>query len=177
VSVVRPAAASPAGLQSRCGIAVEVAGDAGSGVRRRLSGRGSITKVVAVIPLPRRFTFGGSRRRWQLASLSSSLDAGGGLEANDPDTILATLAEAFEDNEAAAAPLEVSGDEVSLVVLVPAEDAVPQTKPATTSAGNLTLKRLTKPEAAEWYRALVCGYVPATVKEAFAVAPRLLASM
>jgi hypothetical protein len=38
---------------------------------------------------------------------------------NDPDVVLSSLAEAFEDNEAAAAPVGVEASEASLVVLVP----------------------------------------------------------
>jgi hypothetical protein len=95
------------------------------------------------------------------------------LTDNEPDAVLAALAAAFEDNEAAAAPVGVVGSEASLVVLVPGVDAVPERKPATTTAGNLTLKKLTKREAADFYKLLVCGYALATVKEAFAVAPGL----
>lgn len=95
------------------------------------------------------------------------------LSANDPDVVLGALAEAFEDNDAAAAPVGVAGAEACLVVLVPGVDAVPGRKPATTSAGNLTLKKLTKRESADFYKMLVCGYVLVTVKEAFAVAPGL----
>lgn len=95
------------------------------------------------------------------------------LLANDPDVVLGTLAEAFEDNEAPAAAVGIEGGEVSLVVLVPAATELPERKPDITPAGNLTLKRLTKREAAELYREMVCGYVLATVKEAFAVAPGL----
>src|SRR5579872_1553174 len=38
---------------------------------------------------------------------------------NDPDAVLRTLAEAFEDNEAACAAVGIDGGEVSLVLLVP----------------------------------------------------------
>jgi hypothetical protein len=62
------------------------------------------------------------------------------LLGNDPDAVIATLAEAFEDNEAPSAPIGVADDEVSLVVLVPAESAVPERMPGTTQAGNLTLR-------------------------------------
>jgi hypothetical protein len=95
------------------------------------------------------------------------------LNANDPDTVLGTLAQAFEDNDAAAAAVGVHGSEASLVVIVPAPDTVPARRPTTTSAGNLSLKPLTKGEAAELYRLLVAGHVLATVKECFAVAPGL----
>jgi hypothetical protein len=96
---------------------------------------------------------------------------------NDPDTVLAALAEAFEDNEAAAAPVGVAKDgsvaEASIVVLVPDTEVVPERKPTITEAGNLSLKKLTKRETADLYKLLVCGYLLATAKEAFAVAPRL----
>jgi hypothetical protein len=92
---------------------------------------------------------------------------------NDPEIVLGTLGEAFEDNEAAAAPVGVSGAEASVVVLVPSPSAIPERKPALTPAGNLTLKKLTKREHADFYKLMVCGYVLATVKEALAVAPSL----
>ncbi len=86
---------------------------------------------------------------------------------------MGTLAEAFEDNEAAAAPIGVVGSEASVVVVVPPTSAVPERLPATTAAGNLSLKKMTKRQHADIYKLLVCGYVLATVKEAFAVAPGL----
>jgi hypothetical protein len=95
------------------------------------------------------------------------------LVAGDPDVVLARLAEAFEDNEAAAAPLGVHKDEVSLVVVVPTVDAVPAVKPAATQAGNSTTKKLTKQEQADFYKLLIAGYTLVTVKEAFAVAPSI----
>ena len=95
------------------------------------------------------------------------------LLTNDPDVVLATLAEAFEDNEAAAAAVGIDDGEVSLLVLVPDTTAVPERKPTTTPAGNLSLKKLTKREAADFYKVVVCGHVLVTVKEAFAVAPAL----
>ncbi|WP_112237903.1 DUF4236 domain-containing protein [Kribbella monticola] len=97
----------------------------------------------------------------------------GRLVDNDPDVVLGTLAEAFEDNEAAAAPIGVVGSEASVVVVVPPTSAVPERLPATTAAGNLSLKKMTKRQHADIYKLLVCGYVLATVKEAFAVAPGL----
>ena len=48
--------------------------------------------------------------------------------------MLATLAEAFEDNEAPAAPVGIDGTELSLIVLVPDEDAVPERLHHTESA-------------------------------------------
>lgn len=92
---------------------------------------------------------------------------------NDPDVVIETLAEAFEDNEAAAAPVGVRDGEASVVVLVPPATAVPERRPTLTAAGNLSLKKLTKRETADFYKLMVCGYVLTTVREALAVAPGL----
>lgn len=93
---------------------------------------------------------------------------------NDPDVVMGTLAEAFEDNDAAAAPIGVEDGEASIAVLVPSPSALPERCPTTTAAGNLSLKKLTKRELADLYTLMVCGYVLTTAREAFAVAPGLL---
>jgi hypothetical protein len=98
------------------------------------------------------------------------------LERCDPNAVLGTLVAAFEDNEAAATAVGVEGTEVSLVVLVPSESAVPDRKPTTTQAGNLSLKKLTKTETADFYKMLVTGHMLVTLREAFAVVPRLTAA-
>jgi hypothetical protein len=95
------------------------------------------------------------------------------LLGNDPDTVLATLEDAFEDNEAPSAAVAVEQGEVSLLVLVPDEAAVPDRTPTTTEAGNLSLKKMTKADRAELYKELVCGHILVTVRETFAVAPGL----
>jgi hypothetical protein len=109
------------------------------------------------------------RRAWQAALDQEWAE----LNANDPDTVLATLAGVFEDNEAAAAAVGIDGAEVTLIVVVPGVGAIPERKPTITDAGNLSLKKLTKRETADMYKLLVCGHVLVTVKEAFAVAPAL----
>jgi hypothetical protein len=109
------------------------------------------------------------RRTWQ-ATMDEQWAA---LNANDPDTVLAVLTDAFEDNEAAAAAVGVEGSEVTLVVVVPTVSSVPERRPTTTPAGNLSLKKLTKRETADMYKQLVCGHALVTVKEAFAAAPAL----
>lgn len=107
------------------------------------------------------------RQRWQ-----GQLDEWwAALNRNDPETVLGTLAEAFEDNDAAAAAVGIDGAEVTLVVVVPAASSVPERKPTLTAAGNLSLRKLTKTEAADMYKHLICGHILVTVKEAFAVAP------
>lgn len=95
------------------------------------------------------------------------------LEQCEPDVVLAQLVNAFSDNDAAASAVGVSGREVSLVVVVPTESAVPDRVPSFTEAGNLSLKKATKTESADLYKNLVCGYVLVTLKEAFAVVPAL----
>lgn len=91
----------------------------------------------------------------------------------EPETVLGALATAFEDNEAAAAAVGVEGSEVSLVVLIPPESAVPDRRPTLTQSGNLSLKKLTKSESADFYKLLTCGYVLVTLRETFAVVPSL----
>lgn len=108
----------------------------------------------------------------QRADFQAELDAWWkALVANDPQTVLGTLAEAFEDNEATAAPLGVDGDEVALVVLAPPESVVPERMPGTTAAGNLSLRKMAKGERAAMYTLAVMGHVVVTIKEALAVAP------
>lgn len=98
------------------------------------------------------------------------------LCANDPDVVLPLLEEAFEDNEAPAAAVGVEGDEAELVVLVPGLDMVPERIPASTQAGNLTLKKVPKGQRSAFYTVLVCGQLLATLREAFAVAPGINAA-
>jgi hypothetical protein len=113
----------------------------------------------------------------QQAEYQAALDAWWrDLLANDPGTVVWALAEAFEDNEAAAAPLGVDGAEVALVVLAPPESVVPERMPGATAAGNLSLRKLPKGERASLYTLAVMGHVLVTIKEAFAVAPGLKAA-
>jgi hypothetical protein len=106
------------------------------------------------------------------AEYQAELDAWwAALLRNEPETVIGTLAEAFEDNEAAAAPLGVDGDEVSLVVLAPSESIVPERMPGTTASGNLSLRKLSKGERAALYTQAVMGHVLVTIKEALAVTP------
>jgi hypothetical protein len=97
------------------------------------------------------------------------------LCGNDPDVVLATLAEAFEDNDAPAAAVAVDGADLSLVVLAPTDDVVPERMPARTQAGNLTLRKLPKADRSAFYTTLVAGQLLVTLREAFAVAPGIAA--
>jgi len=96
---------------------------------------------------------------------------------NDPEVVMHTLEEAFEDNEAPAAVVGVDGSDLSLVVLVPAADEiVPERMPTTTQAGNLSLKKLAQRDRADYYKQFVAGQVLVTVREALAVAPGIMAT-
>lgn len=94
---------------------------------------------------------------------------------NDPDVVLCTLAEAFEDNEAPAAAVSVDGSVLGLAVLVPGIEVVPERMPRMTENGGLTIQRITKTTRAAFYRLVVCGHLLATLREAFAVAPGITA--
>ena len=109
----------------------------------------------------------GQQARWQ-----QTLDQRWRLLCgNDPDVVLQTLAEAFEDNEAPSAAVGVDGAEVSLVLLVPlAAQAIPEQMPARTPAGNLSLKKVTQTTQADYYKQFVCGQILVTLRETFAVA-------
>jgi hypothetical protein len=93
------------------------------------------------------------------------------LCGNDPATVIDAIDDAFEDNEAPAAPVNVEGSTLSLVMLAPGADEIPEEKPALTPSGNPTVKKLTKTEAADAYLTLISGHLLATIKEALAVAP------
>jgi hypothetical protein len=115
----------------------------------------------------------GQQAQWQ-QTLDMQWEA---LIGNDADAVLRVLAQAFEDNEAAAAAVGVAAGEVSLVVLVPpASRAIPEQMPGRTAAGNLSLKKITQADKADFYRQFVCGQVLVTLREAFAVAPGLNAA-
>lgn len=98
------------------------------------------------------------------------------LLRNDLPVVLGVLAAAFADNEAPATVAGLDGAEVSLIALVPGVDDMPERTPDTTAAGNLTLRKLTKTERAELHTAAVASHVLRTVREAFAVAPGLVAA-
>jgi hypothetical protein len=97
------------------------------------------------------------------------------LQANQPDVVLATLAEAFEAHQIDAAAVSVDEGQVSVVVFVPGPEVVPEKLPTETPAGRPTVRAATKTQAAALYTTLVCGHVLAVVREALAVAAGLTA--
>ena len=115
-----------------------------------------------------------ARAREEQAAAQVELDTSWArLLDNDPDVVLSVLDEAFEDNDAAAAPLGVEGSTAHVAVLVPGVETVPEKMPGVTAAGNPSLRKMTKKQSAALYSEMVAGYAMATAKEAFAVAPHL----
>lgn len=95
------------------------------------------------------------------------------LLANDPQTVMVQLDEAFEDNELPAAPIDVTGSEVSIAVLAVPDDAIPVRMGKVTAAGNPSLAKLAKGERGMLITSITMGYALVTIREAFAVAPGL----
>lgn len=93
------------------------------------------------------------------------------LTENDPDTVLAEVATSFEDNEAPAAPVGVEGSSLSVVVLVPGLDGIPEHQAGVTAAGNPSIRRMNATSRWELYRQLVAGHALVAVREALGVAP------
>jgi hypothetical protein len=95
------------------------------------------------------------------------------LLANDPDVVLHTLDEAFEDNQAPAVAVDCEGDRVTVVMTMEEEDQVPDRKPAVTPTGQATLRKLSKSDRSDIYRGWVYSNILATVRETFAVVPKV----
>jgi hypothetical protein len=95
------------------------------------------------------------------------------LLANDEDTVLHVLESVFDDNQAPAAALGVEGETAFVAVLPPTAESLPLRLPSVTSAGNLSLKKMTKSQQAAWHLTLVAGHVVATAKETLTACPGL----
>lgn len=93
------------------------------------------------------------------------------LLANDESAVRAALEGAFDDNDAPVEVLAVEGGVLVLRTVVPAPGVLPERMPGVTEAGNVSLRRMTRTQAAELYRALVAGIVLVTAKEALAAVP------
>ncbi len=92
------------------------------------------------------------------------------LLGNEPDAVMHSLRQSYEDNDIPAVAIALRNDEVALAVLVPDPATIP-TKAPVTAAGRLTLRTLTPAERAAYYRELVCGHLLAAVRHTFAAAP------
>jgi hypothetical protein len=95
------------------------------------------------------------------------------LLSNDPDVVLAVLSNTFTANPMTVVPLGVWNSEAHIAAHMPGPETLPDRHPTTTAAGNLSLKKFTKAEAADLYKQLIAGLLLATMKQAFAIAPGL----
>jgi hypothetical protein len=113
------------------------------------------------------------KREQQLADGQQELDeAWKRPQDNEPETVLAALEAAFEDNEFPAAPLDCAGEDIFLLVTLPSRDAiVPERKVGQTPSGKPTIVKRTKTEQNALYLGMMASAVTATCKESFAVAP------
>lgn len=93
------------------------------------------------------------------------------LTANHPDSVMGWVNSCFEDNEAPASVVDVQGNAMTVLLTAPAIDVIPERKPGTTSAGNLSIRKMTKTDRATLHSELICGHTLLTIKEAFAMAP------
>ena len=101
-------------------------------------------------------------------------DAWRKLIENDPDTVLATLEDAFADNDAPAAAVSCLGDRVDLLMRWPQlDEVVAERKSAVTPTGRPTHRKRSKTERHALYLEVMASNALATVKEAFASAPGL----
>jgi hypothetical protein len=92
---------------------------------------------------------------------------------NDAETVMATLTDAFGDNEAKAAVIGVEGAKASVLVLAPDLSVLPERDWSITTAGNLSVKKMTARDRNNYYFDLVFSQLVATLNEGFAVAPGL----
>lgn len=95
------------------------------------------------------------------------------LQKNDPATVMSILTEAFGDNEAKAAVLEVNGKIASVMVVAPEITVLPERDWSITSAGNISVKKMNAKDRDGYYFDLVFSQLVATLNEAFAVAPAI----
>lgn len=101
-------------------------------------------------------------------------DAWDRLLANDPETVLATIEEAFADNDVPAAPIDCDGDAVTLLMRFPSIDGVvPKRAPDRTPTGRPTVREYSLTERNGLHVGAMLSHANATVAEAFAVAPSI----
>ena len=141
--------------------------------RFRLAGR-KAAKERAAAKAEEEFRAAENARReaWeqQQAELSTVWNK---LQASDPETVIATVEQAFADNETPAAPIGCTGDQLAVVMVYPPPDFLPDKKPAVTPSGRPTLHKRNKTERNQLYAESLASAILVTIKEAFAVAPAI----
>lgn len=93
------------------------------------------------------------------------------LLSNDPELLMPLLTEAFGDNEATCTPISIEGDILSILMLAPDSNVIPDKKVGETPTGRLSVRQLNVAERREIYFDLVFSQAVASIREAFAVAP------
>lgn len=93
------------------------------------------------------------------------------LVDNDPNEVFDALQVAFRETGTASAPLGLDQGELSLVVVVPGPEGVPDRRAAVTPTGRASVHKMTKTEHNSLYGELLCGRLLAAVRQALAAAP------
>ena len=93
------------------------------------------------------------------------------LSDGDPSEVYTAITDAFDDNASKSAVIDIDGEHVTLMVLVPGVGALPDYDWTYTAAGNLSVRKMTVGSRNNYYYDLIGSQVLATLKEAFAVAP------
>ncbi|MDO9496351.1 MAG: hypothetical protein Q7J48_11670 [Nocardioides sp.] len=96
-----------------------------------------------------------------------------GIYANDADTVVTALTEAFAGRGRRLAVRGMYDREVGLVAPLPNLATVPSQKPAHTPHGVPTLHAMTQTERNEWFAQVVASELLLVAKESFALAPAL----
>ncbi|MFJ8111627.1 TerD family protein [Streptomyces sp. NPDC096132] len=97
------------------------------------------------------------------------------LVANDEETVCEAVNHAFCDNPAAGCAVGVDGAVLSVVMRQQDIDSLPDQMPGVTPSGRPTLKTLSKRDRTLWWLTSMGSNIVATLKEAFAVAPGIMA--
>jgi len=100
-------------------------------------------------------------------------DAWARMEACEASEIYTRITDAFGDNESKAAVIDVAGKTVSILVLVPGIEVLPEKDRSHTAAGNLSVRKMTAAAKNNYYLELVNSQAIATAKEALAECPSL----
>jgi hypothetical protein len=79
----------------------------------------------------------------------------------------------FEDNEHPAAPIDCHDGAVTILIVFPSVDMIPDQTPATTPTGRPTLHRRSEQDRNRLYSQALGSTVLATVKETYATCPFL----
>jgi stress response protein SCP2 len=95
--------------------------------------------------------------------------------ANDESTVCDAVNAAFADNPAPGCAVGLEGAVLSVVMRHQDLDTLPTQEPGLTPAGRPTLKTLTKRDRMLWWLTIMGSNLVATVKEALATAPSVVA--